>query len=435
MTASRSRKSIPGRVIIVTSLLPLCIWGCALCEIDYKPLGQWKIEPVQSARVVDGHPGRSEEFAAQLQLPHNSPRERSALSIKARHELTSQLGSHDYRLIGIIAGGGNAYTSLPELKQKMARRAAKEGGDVLLITKTDVSQRPFVYTAPGNAYTNVYGNTAYTTYHPGATYAGMLSFPSAMGWVLKHSPGWDEVAQKILLMDDATVAEIDAEWSAAASEKPPYGEFEERMRSLIKAKAARFELAAATHPDPAVSRPASDGVVATAARSVVFIEADEAIGSGFCIDTPKTILTANHVVDGASIIVVRTPEGQKASAVVLRFDSDTDLAALILSKSIGLQPLRLRDSEPSLGDECYALGSPRGLTGTVTKGIVSAVRAGRLAQWVQTDAAINPGNSGGPLIDRDGRVIGVCDWKLSGGGTEGLAFAVGAESIRKILNP
>ncbi len=79
--------------------------------------------------------------------------------------------------------------------------------------------------------------------------------------------------------------------------------------------------------------------------------------------------------------------------------------------------------------------SPRGLIGTATKGIVIAVRARTKAQWAQTDAAINPDNSGGPLIDREGRVIGVCNWKLSGGGTEGLGFAVGAESLRRILIP
>jgi len=166
---------------------------------------------------------------------------------------------------------------------------------------------------------------------------------------------------------------------------------------------------------------------------VVTIHTDDRLGSGFCVENARTIVTAAHVVEGAGVIFVETAEGQRVSAVVMKSQADADLAVLIVNRSAGLKPLPLRSTPLTVGDECYAFGAPKGLSGTVTKGIVSAVRTVKGVPLVQTDAAINEGNSGGPLIDREGNVIGVCSFKWTK--SEGLGFAIGVEAVRAALNP
>jgi serine protease Do len=82
----------------------------------------------------------------------------------------------------------------------------------------------------------------------------------------------------------------------------------------------------------------------------------------------------------------------------------------------------------TIGQDVYAIGNPLGLTGTVTKGIVSAIRSASGRSYIQLDATINPGNSGGPLLDTDGAVIGVTTFKIRG--IEGLNFAIAAHEIK-----
>jgi S1-C subfamily serine protease len=170
-----------------------------------------------------------------------------------------------------------------------------------------------------------------------------------------------------------------------------------------------------------------------------------ASGSGFVIDDQGHIITNQHVVDGADEFRVRFGEdGEPVEAELLGDDPAVDLALLKVDPGDAeLQPLELGASEDLRpGDPAIAIGSPFGLTGTVTSGIVSAL--GRtitapngfsISGAIQTDAAINPGNSGGPLLDEQGRVIGVNSQIRTGGGNanSGVGFAVPVDEIKRSL--
>jgi len=208
----------------------------------------------------------------------------------------------------------------------------------------------------------------------------------------------------------------------------------------------------------AVERPA--GSVAEIAQrvlpSVVSIEAQSgnggATGSGFIIDSSGYILTNNHVI-AASVtsggeIQVRLNDGSSYAAQVIGRDSSYDLAVLKI-RATNLKALQFGDSDKvAVGDSVIAIGSPLGLSGTVTLGIISAkdraVTAGEgqgensFINALQTDAAINPGNSGGPLVNATGAVIGVNSAIASLGssfngqaGSIGLGFAIPINQARK----
>jgi S1-C subfamily serine protease len=158
-------------------------------------------------------------------------------------------------------------------------------------------------------------------------------------------------------------------------------------------------------------------------KSVFTVETDWGLGSGFIAwsDADASyLLTANHVVDGqitGDITVER--KGGSWSGEVMAVDPKHDLAVIRISaKPAGARPLwqAPRTAPPRAGDQLLLLGSPYGLYGTVTTGIVSRVTA----KAIQTDAAANPGNSGGPALDKNGHVVGV----LVGGGGENINFAV-----------
>ena len=190
--------------------------------------------------------------------------------------------------------------------------------------------------------------------------------------------------------------------------------------------------------------------------SVVSIEATArnggSTGSGFVIDSAGFILTNNHViaesVSSGGSISVRLNDGSEYSAKVVGRDNSYDLAVLKISGA-KLKALQFGDSDNiAVGDSVIAIGSPLGLTGTVTLGIISAknraVTAGEsesdnsFINALQTDAAINPGNSGGPLVDATGAVIGVNSAIATLGttvnsrtGSIGLGFAIPINQARK----
>ena len=173
-------------------------------------------------------------------------------------------------------------------------------------------------------------------------------------------------------------------------------------------------------------------------------------GSGFVIDSNGYILTNNHVISNAAqsggSIQVSLSDGTFYSAKVIGRDASYDLAVLKINAS-GLKALQFGDSDAvAVGDLVIAIGSPLGLSGTVTTGIISAknraVTAGEadsessFINALQTDAAINPGNSGGPLVDATGAVIGVNSAIASLGttsqlGSIGLGFAIPINQARK----
>jgi putative serine protease PepD len=173
-------------------------------------------------------------------------------------------------------------------------------------------------------------------------------------------------------------------------------------------------------------------------------------GSGFVLNKNGDIVTAEHVVTGAQSIKVNLPDGHTASATLVGSDTGEDVAVIHVSvPSSELHPLTVGNSSTlQVGDGVVAIGSPFGLPGTVTAGIVSAL--GRAIQspndWtianaVQTDAAINPGNSGGPLLNSSGQVIGINDQidtnsttSTGEGSSSGVGFAVPSNTVARIAN-
>src|SRR5450631_1864782 len=177
-------------------------------------------------------------------------------------------------------------------------------------------------------------------------------------------------------------------------------------------------------------------------------EPQEAIGSGVILTTDGYIVTNAHVVQGARKIRVRLPgletpgaDGSKphgpVAAKLVGLDKQSDLAVLKIDAT-DLPALPLADSdELKQGQVVFAFGSPQGLENSVTMGVVSAtarqVSDENPTTFIQTDAPINPGNSGGPLVDVDGRVVGIDTFILSeSGGSEGLGFAIPSNVVRNI---
>ncbi|MFI6037832.1 S1C family serine protease [Streptomyces sp. NPDC051315] len=223
-------------------------------------------------------------------------------------------------------------------------------------------------------------------------------------------------------------------------------------------------------------------IAAAVSPSVVEINATLAdgssTGSGVIITSDGEIITNNHVVSGASSIKVTTSDGTSYTAQVVGTDSKKDLALIKLVNASGLKAATLGDSDGvQVGDTVVAIGSPEGLTGTVTSGIVSALNRdvtvstdesqGQQQQqqgggWpfefggqqfngdtgsstttykaIQTDASLNPGNSGGALIDANGNIIGInsamysaADATSSDAGSVGLGFAIPINTVKTDL--
>jgi S1-C subfamily serine protease len=183
-------------------------------------------------------------------------------------------------------------------------------------------------------------------------------------------------------------------------------------------------------------------VVEIATRS--FDGSQRSQGSGFVYDRNGNVVTNQHVVEGpvAGEISVRFWDGRTYSAEIVGSDPSTDLAVIkVDAPSSVFVPLRLGDSsEVAVGDTVVAMGSPFGLEGTVTSGIVSALHRQMKApntytinDSIQTDAAINHGNSGGPLLNSLGRVIGVnAQIESESGGNDGVGFAIPSNTVRTI---
>ena len=172
----------------------------------------------------------------------------------------------------------------------------------------------------------------------------------------------------------------------------------------------------------------------------------EATGSGFVVGKDGTILTNAHVVEGAESVTVSFEEGgEEIPAEVKGVDTSTDLAALKIDPSDveDLEVLPLGDSSKvEVGDPVVAIGNPFGYSRTVTTGIISGLQREitapdgfQISDVIQTDASINPGNSGGPLLDSNGRVIGINSQIATGGGqgSVGIGFAVPVNTAKKLL--
>ncbi|MFG2679513.1 S1C family serine protease [Streptomyces sp. NPDC048392] len=237
--------------------------------------------------------------------------------------------------------------------------------------------------------------------------------------------------------------------------------------------------ATSTNVVPSSQKGTVAGVAKAVSPSIVEINATSnagsSTGSGVIITGDGEIVTNNHVVSGASSVKVRTSDGKQYTAEVVGTDSGKDLALIKLENASGLKTATLGDSDGiGVGDQVVAIGSPEGLTGTVTSGIVSALDRdvtvstdeGRQqqqqgGQWpfefggrqfngdtgsstttykaIQTDASLNPGNSGGALIGMNGDIIGINSAMYSAtessasAGSVGLGFAIPVNTVKADL--
>ncbi|MFF0017779.1 S1C family serine protease [Streptomyces sp. NPDC005374] len=235
---------------------------------------------------------------------------------------------------------------------------------------------------------------------------------------------------------------------------------------------------------PSSAKGTVSGVAKAVSPSIVEINATsnagESTGSGVIITSDGEIITNNHVISGATSVKVSTSDGKTYTAKVVGTDSKKDLALIKLENASGLSVATLGNSDGvQVGDEVVAIGSPEGLTGTVTSGIVSALNRdvtvateesqgqsqgqgqGGGDQWpfefggrqfngdtgsstttykaIQTDASLNPGNSGGALIDMNGNIIGINSAMYSAGsdsstaGSAGLGFSIPINTVKSDL--
>jgi len=164
------------------------------------------------------------------------------------------------------------------------------------------------------------------------------------------------------------------------------------------------------------------------------------LGSGFVIDPSGLIVTNNHVIENADEIIINFADGKKLRVIeVIGRDDKSDLALLRVEPDEPLQAVPFGDSSKmAVGDWVMAIGNPFGLGGSVSLGIVSAIKrdinSGPYDAFIQTDAAINRGNSGGPLFNMDGEVIGVNTAIISPtGGSIGIGFALPSDAAQRII--
>ncbi len=199
------------------------------------------------------------------------------------------------------------------------------------------------------------------------------------------------------------------------------------------------------HAQSSLSERARIAIARRLSQSTVSVVAGPSTGSGFVVQSgaQRLIITNVHVIEPNGMhfpIQIRYSGGTTIGATVVDIDRDHDLAILrVDGPRLTVRPLPLTDSDDvEVGQTVLAFGSPFGLDGSLTEGIVSARRdvPGLVhgSELIQTDAAINPGNSGGPLVDRRGRVVGVNTAIYSRtGGNHGVGFAVPANTVRDLI--
>ncbi len=189
--------------------------------------------------------------------------------------------------------------------------------------------------------------------------------------------------------------------------------------------------------------PSVVNIISTAVAFDFFYGAvpQQGMGSGFVIDGDGHILTNYHVIEGARQVEVTTSDKKKYKAQVVGVDPTHDLAVIqIPNKSV--PAAEIGDSKDlTVGQKVFAIGNPFGLSGTMTRGIISSIRSvrgarGFIDEAIQTDAAINPGNSGGPLLNSRGQVIGINSMILTGGAEQsaGIGFAIPVNTAKAVLD-
>ncbi|MCK9595668.1 trypsin-like peptidase domain-containing protein [Candidatus Pacearchaeota archaeon] len=247
-----------------------------------------------------------------------------------------------------------------------------------------------------------------------------------MYWVyLKQNINYDELNSKIDSLQTDTQTKISDLSENLLDTKNDLKSLGTQIGSL---DAALVKLKASASAD-------FSGIIEDAIKSVVTIRTDISQGSGFIIASGGYVVTNAHVMEGAKAAGIITYDGKTHSVSKVGENPTMDLVLLkIVSSDYGA--LSLADSDSiQVGEKVIAIGNPLGLQFSVSEGIVSAIhREGEngITAYVQTDAALNPGNSGGPLINKEGKVIGMNNFKI--GGSENIGFALESNYIKEIVN-
>lgn len=206
---------------------------------------------------------------------------------------------------------------------------------------------------------------------------------------------------------------------------------EQRTIAQLNARVASLERSGRVQTD-------WPSIATSVEQSVVTIEAGDFGGSGWVAHASASgsdIITNFHVVAGAwsagnATVQVRRQD-QTIDGTIVRVDARDDVA--VIHVKVRLQALASAVTRPALGSTVMAVGSPLGLDGTVTLGIVSGFRSLEGSDYIQFSAPISPGNSGGPVIDSHGRVVAIASAKLVGSGVEGLSLAIPVETVCQSL--
>ena len=167
------------------------------------------------------------------------------------------------------------------------------------------------------------------------------------------------------------------------------------------------------------------------------------LGTGFIADPKGIVVTNSHVVSGSDRVEITLPDGRKFTSTDIKADRKNDLAIVRFKVDAPLPSLQFADSDAmEIGDRVLAIGSPFGLDGSVSAGIISAKGRSGLDRthtvfedYLQTDAAINPGNSGGPLVNLEGKVVGInTAIKTGTGGSQGVGLAIASNVAKRITD-
>jgi len=176
------------------------------------------------------------------------------------------------------------------------------------------------------------------------------------------------------------------------------------------------------------------GIIEEVIKSVVTVKTDVSQGTGFIISEQGYVITNAHVLSGGTKLFVQDYEQNNFQTTFIGYNSNYDVALLKIEGEF--EKLELSDSNKiQIGEKVIAIGNPLGLQFSVSEGIVSGIhRIGinNIEAYIQTDAALNPGNSGGPLINKQGKVIGINNFKISGG--ESLGFALESNYLKEVVN-
>ncbi len=196
--------------------------------------------------------------------------------------------------------------------------------------------------------------------------------------------------------------------------------------SLLRTQSDLSKIKASTSSD-------FSNIIEDVVKSVVSIKTNVAQGSGFIISSEGFVVTNAHVINGGSYANAILSDQTSKSLSLIGYDTDMDVALLKMEGSFDELSFGSSNSV-RVGEKVIAIGNPLGLSFSVTEGIISAVSrqiSGYPGRYIQTDASLNPGNSGGPLIDVNGEVIGINNFKVEG---ESLGLALESKYVIETIN-